>query len=1037
MSRRNRNHVQVDQHLKREKAMNDAYCVANSVPVDCYDQLESNIVRIDNYLDDTSPNWLEPVVPLVVAGRRGSGKTTLLATWVAQRREQGNNGEMVFAHFGGCSRDSYNVTLFLHRLIARLKTFADLHWMTMPDREDTFAVRMALPRFLKAAVMRTGRTDRRRHTRVIIVVDNVHYIRTEDGEIDISWLPKKFPAGVRVVLAAMGSESDLEPATGGRNRGSRQKARKDVAGAGAGTNAGLAGASAASPKGGIMSTLASLTGGKKGALEPISPVVRAGASAGAKRPASTSKGRQKAKVLKTLRALRRRGYPIYELGSLSAKSFRALCSYIIDGRVESASGVSGDSGRAPSGSRGSSRGSRRAFKGRGSSRGSSRGASRGSAQEPSRQQQSRGSAPGQLFFPASDEAKLNWPPNTVRFFKELVEHADSSSGSSGRRIPRLPGFVSLMCEAALCAAEVAGAADMQPAVKRVLLKCYKAKSILQLCNIVIGQYELMYEKQIRIEWERWKPRRKAQQNAVLCRLPGVARRTKRPRKKLPRSPPSPIRSEEKNGTSPEKMADIGGSTTKTFPGVAVGENAPASPPQSPVTADNSRTARGGVLEGGMSFDEFMVAAQLEGESPQRQFCGSLGAGAKGAKTTGGGHLLFDAFALLCASRYGLTERELWSCIGVLDVPQSLSSFVNRLLGRHLLQYMPGLHAATGEKVMVKPIGVSKYMREVEEEGGGKRKRGRVLDAAEHYAECARKEREEARMRAYEGKKEIEVEIPYARIVGYPSPLLNFRNDLMREAIKAYVFGGRESRRQSHWKLSQYFSRLAPCQRKIEELLLHFEQTENWYSFKCALVNVELFRIWWHPVNRPDLMSAWRVLTSNTMASGSYDIVQEYSQAICTYTDKHGHDPAKLTEFMYDLSCFMREFCINLTKQRAILEEAAEKKQAAARKHKRATGIDLEEEDDGAENPLLAGMPTLLRTEVPSIGFILEEAGALAPLLSEIDRNLQQELGKAGANKLSRARPLIGIDGSFGSDSDQEGSSFFDDSCMPVADTRDV
>ena len=230
--------------------------------------------------------------------------------------------------------------------------------------------------------------------------------------------------------------------------------------------------------------------------------------------------------------------------------------------------------------------------------------------------------------------------------------------------------------------------------------------------------------------------------------------------------------------------------------------------------------------------------------------------------------------------------------------------------------------------------------------------------------------------------------------------------------------------------SQHFARMAPCQRKIEELLLHFEQTENWYSFKCALVNVELFRIWWHPVNRPDLMSAWRVLSSNTMASGSYDIVQEYSQAICTYTDKHGHDPAKLTEFMYDLSCFMREFCINLTKQRAILEEAAEKKQAAARKHKRATGVDLEEEDDGTENPLLAGMPTLLRTEVPSIGFILEEAGALAPLLSEIDRNLQQELGKAGANKLSRVRPL-GAEGSFGSDSDREEHSYFDDSCMPV------
>ena len=62
-------------------------------------QLESNIVRIDDYVDSTSPNWVEPVAPLVIAGRRGSGKTTLLSTWVEQRREQGNNGEPVITTF--------------------------------------------------------------------------------------------------------------------------------------------------------------------------------------------------------------------------------------------------------------------------------------------------------------------------------------------------------------------------------------------------------------------------------------------------------------------------------------------------------------------------------------------------------------------------------------------------------------------------------------------------------------------------------------------------------------------------------------------------------------------------------------------------------------------------------------------------------------------------------------------------------------------------------------------------------------------------
>ena len=100
------------------------------------------------------------------------------------------HGEFVFTHVVGCTRQSLVVGELLTRLASELVMHFDL-----PLVQDFSAEKLAwdLPRLLEAAGAKGS---------VLLVIDGLHRLRNDQGEINLAWLPQEFPPNVRVVLSS-------------------------------------------------------------------------------------------------------------------------------------------------------------------------------------------------------------------------------------------------------------------------------------------------------------------------------------------------------------------------------------------------------------------------------------------------------------------------------------------------------------------------------------------------------------------------------------------------------------------------------------------------------------------------------------------------------------------------------------------------------------------------------------------------------------------------------------------------------------------
>ncbi|DBA04204.1 TPA: hypothetical protein N0F65_004312 [Lagenidium giganteum] len=142
---------------------------------------------------------------LVVVGQSGSGKSALLAHWADSRRRcaQGAD-EFIYEHYCGCSYDSVKLSLFLFRFINQIKLSYGLRDFELPHEHEEEKLKFSLGRCLEAAVgrstHRTSSTSKRKN--IILVLDGIDCIRTEDGGDSLSWLPNSFPPGVRIIVSA-------------------------------------------------------------------------------------------------------------------------------------------------------------------------------------------------------------------------------------------------------------------------------------------------------------------------------------------------------------------------------------------------------------------------------------------------------------------------------------------------------------------------------------------------------------------------------------------------------------------------------------------------------------------------------------------------------------------------------------------------------------------------------------------------------------------------------------------------------------------
>jgi len=136
--------------------------------------------------------------PLVVMGETGIGKSAAIAHWASVRRV-GNSSltrnrldpaEFVFYHAIGCSRLSTQVVQLLRRLVnSIISHFQIKDVMNLADEKLPWI----LPRLLEKASKKG---------RLIICIDGLHHICSNDKDYGLLWLPTHLPSGVKIIVSA-------------------------------------------------------------------------------------------------------------------------------------------------------------------------------------------------------------------------------------------------------------------------------------------------------------------------------------------------------------------------------------------------------------------------------------------------------------------------------------------------------------------------------------------------------------------------------------------------------------------------------------------------------------------------------------------------------------------------------------------------------------------------------------------------------------------------------------------------------------------
>ncbi|EGD79172.1 hypothetical protein PTSG_09904 [Salpingoeca rosetta] len=131
--------------------------------------------------------------PVHVLGESGTGKSSIMAAFLDQVLEQPN--ALTFFHFIGHSSHSAHHVNLLKRLLHQLKQWAP-DTITEPVPSTAAQLAAALPSWLSTAS--TARNDKT----IFICLDALNQLQNIDNAHELAWLPKVFPANVRVVLSS-------------------------------------------------------------------------------------------------------------------------------------------------------------------------------------------------------------------------------------------------------------------------------------------------------------------------------------------------------------------------------------------------------------------------------------------------------------------------------------------------------------------------------------------------------------------------------------------------------------------------------------------------------------------------------------------------------------------------------------------------------------------------------------------------------------------------------------------------------------------
>lgn len=145
--------------------------------------------------------------------------------------------------------------------------------------------------------------------------------------------------------------------------------------------------------------------------------------------------------------------------------------------------------------------------------------------------------------------------------------------------------------------------------------------------------------------------------------------------------------------------------------------------------------------------------------------------------------------------------------------------------------------------------------------------------------------------------------------------------------------------RAHQLMARYFGKLPPCDRKLDALPYHLEVSGSWPRLRAALVDVQMFRLWWTPAHKTEFLNLWASLTAcsnpgapiRKLVTGEFDdtmrctqpsrpcldIVEEYVRSVDEYKFTHSPSDDELAAVILRIADFMLEFAT------LSLEEAAD------------------------------------------------------------------------------------------------------------------
>jgi len=161
-------------------------------------------------------------------------------------------------------------------------------------------------------------------------------------------------------------------------------------------------------------------------------------------------------------------------------------------------------------------------------------------------------------------------------------------------------------------------------------------------------------------------------------------------------------------------------------------------------------------------------------------------------------------------------------------------------------------------------------------------------------------------------------------------LRTFSHEAFRKVVYSKYIQTPENHIRQHQLMGRYFNRFPPCDRKLDSLAYHLEVSGSWNKLRNALVDVEMFRIWWTVSHKKEFIALWASLTnrkdqgaySKKLVTGEfdeatmrhtqtprpyYDVVEEYTRSIEEYRDKQHPSDEQMGDVVLCIADFLLEF----------------------------------------------------------------------------------------------------------------------------------